>query len=497
MSRQSPAMKELVKQVQRSLAGEDNQVQVAEIKHHDGQLLIPNGMSVDSAIELLERRRDYLEEEVQVSQTFNVFPWDGANALAICLEEMFGWAAAEGTPGFFGKTPPKMINIEVGPGMSRKIPWGRFSLPGVEGFLQTGVERKNGRIVFVCHSVVKRNSEATVQALYDRIGAYLNEHSIYAGQAIKIRFRDDNGNVLEMPEPSFLATDHISRDMLVYSKDVQDAIETNLFTPIERLADCKANDIPVKRGVLLGGPYGTGKTMAATVASRLAVDNGVTYLYVPHCDELADAIEFAKQYERSACVIFCEDIDRAITGERSVKMDDILNILDGIDTKGAQIITVLTTNHLEDINPAMLRPGRLDAIIDVTAPDAEAVQRLVRLYGKGAVSESEDLTEVGNILEGTIPAVIAEVVKRAKLAQLRLQPKGTKVETISAEALVISAKSMQSQVELLNKLSNVQKPAPTFNEVIGEALRPVVTEMLSEQVKLVAEQVGEIHERVV
>ena len=493
MSRQQAMIKDLAKAVQRSLASEDAAVNVVEIKHHEGQLLIPHGMSVRSAIELLERREEYLEEVVVVSQTFNVFPFDGANALAICLEEMFGWAAAEATPGFFGSTPPRMITIEVGPGLTRKIPWGRFSLPGVDGFLQTGVSRKHGRIVFTCHSEVKRNSEGTVQALYDRIGKYLNENSIYAGQAIKIRFRDDAGDLLEMPEPSFLPVEHISRDMLVYSKDVQDAIETNLFTPIERLADCKANDIPVKRGVLLGGPYGTGKTMAATVASRLAVDNGVTYLYVPHCDELADAIEFAKQYERSACVIFCEDIDRAITGERSVKMDDILNILDGIDTKGAQIITVLTTNHLEDINPAMLRPGRLDAIIDVTAPDAEAVQRLVRLYGKGAVSESEDLTEVGQIMQGFIPAVIAEVVKRAKLAQLRLQDKGTKVETISAQALVISAKSMQSQVELLNKLSSQVKPEPTFAEVLGEALTPTVAKLLGDSVQ----QVKQMHDRIV
>lgn len=490
MSRNVPAPK------QRSLATEDNTVQVAEIKHHDGQLLIPTGMSVDQAIELLARRRDYLEEEVVVQQSFNVFPWDGANALAICLEAKFGWAAAEGTPGFFGKTPPRMITIEVGPGITRKIPWGRFSLPGVDGFLQTGVERKHGRIVFTCYAVVKRNSEKTVEDLYNDIGKYLNEHSIYAGQAIKIRFRDDAGQLLEMPEPTFLPTDHISRDMLVYSKDVQEAIETNLFTPVERLADCKANGIPVKRGVLLGGPYGTGKTMAATVASKLAVDNGVTYLYVPHCDELADAIEFAKQYERSACVIFCEDIDRAITGERSVKMDDILNILDGIDTKGAQIITVLTTNHLEDINPAMLRPGRLDAIIDVTAPDAEAVQRLVRLYGKGTVAESEDLTEVGQILEGTIPAVIAEVVKRAKLAQLRLQPKGTMVEAISAEALVISAKSMQSQVDLLSKLSNQQKAEPTFTEVLGEALAPTVERLLNEKLDVALVQVKEVHQQV-
>ena len=106
----------------RTPATEDQAVHVAEIKHHDGQLLIPNGMSVDNAIDLLQRRRDYLQEAVKVTRTFNVFPWDGANALAIALEDQFGWAAAEATPGFFGDTPPEMMTIEVGPGLTRKIP---------------------------------------------------------------------------------------------------------------------------------------------------------------------------------------------------------------------------------------------------------------------------------------------------------------------------------------------------------------------------------------
>lgn len=488
MSRSAPALS-------RNLSDEDKRVQVAEVVHHEGQLAIPNGMSVRQAIDLLERREHYLEEEVQVSRTFNVFPWDGANALNIALKDQFGWAAAEATPGFFGKTPPKMITIEVGFGMTRTIPWGRFSLPGITGFLQTGADRKDGRIVFVCHAIVKRQDEKTVEALYDRIGAYLNENSIYAGQAIKIRFRDDNGDLLDMPEPKFMDTSFISRDMLVYSKDVTEAIETNLFAPIERIKDCVANGIPVKRGVLLGGPYGTGKTMAATVASKLAVDNGVTYLYIPHADELNDAIEFAKQYERNACVIFCEDIDRAINGERSVAMDDILNILDGIDTKNAQIITVLTTNHLENINPAMLRPGRLDAIINVNAPDAEAVQRLIRLYGKGTIAESTDLTEAGEILDGAIPAVIAEVVKRAKLAQLRRQEPGTQVEAITAEAVVDAAKSMQSQIDLLNEQSKKKHVEPTFKDVMGGALLHALTN--DESYTELTKQVKEVKQYVV
>ena len=478
-----------------SLNEVEKKTHVAEVVYHGDKLMLPEGMSISEAIHLLDRRRDYLEEAVVINRTFNVFPWDGANALAECLTEKFGWAAAESTPGFFGSRPPQMINIEVGPGITKRIPWGRFSLPNVSGHIDTGVSEKDGRFCFSANASVLRKDESTVEQLFDAIENRLKRHSIYTGKAIKIRFRDDEGDLLEMPEPKFLETSGISRDMLVYSQDVQEAIETNLFAPIERVNDCIENGIPVKRGVLLGGPYGTGKTMAATVASRLAVDAGVTYLYVPRSDELADAIEFAKQYQETACVIFCEDIDRAVSGERSVAMDDILNILDGIDTKSSKIIVVLTTNHLENINPAMLRPGRLDAIIDVAPPDAEAVQKLIRLYGAGTISESADLSAAGKLLAGTIPAVIAEVVKRAKLVQLRLQKPGTKVEQISAEAVFKAAETMQSQIQLLADQSKPKDQEPTFNEVMGGALAHALNGT-KEMMGTTAKQVDELHNRI-
>jgi len=474
----------------------EQKTHVAEVVYHGEQLTLPEGMGMDEAIALLERRRDYLEEEVQVQRTFNVFPWDGANALAEALTKQFGWAAAEGTPGFFGKRPPAMLNIEVGPNQTKQIPWGRFSLPGVSGYVQTAATRKDGRICFVAAAEVLRKDEGVVNRLFDNVAEYLKQHSIYTGQAIKIRFRDDDGDLLDMPEPKFLDTAGVSRDQLIYSREVQEAIETNLFTPIERVADCAANGIPVKRGVLLGGPYGTGKTMAATVASRLAVDAGVTYLYVPRSDELADAIEFAKQYQETACVIFCEDIDRAVSGERSVAMDDILNILDGIDTKSSKIITVLTTNHLENINPAMLRPGRLDAIINVQAPDAEAVERLIKLYGKGTIADDADLGPASELLAGTIPAVIAEVVKRAKLVQLQSQEPGTVVERISGDAVLKAAETMQDQIELLANQSKPKDREPTFNEVMGGAVAHALNGT-KESLARMGKQVHEVHDEVV
>lgn len=461
---------------------------VAEIRYTDGPMTLPNGMTIKDAIDLLKRREKYLTEPVNIKEVFDAFPWDGAHAIDAVLTRLFGWAAATATPGFFGPTPPDLISIDVGPNQVKQVPWGAFSLPGVEGLIECSAQRKNGRWNFALEGQVQRKDEATIQRIFAAVREELRERSIYRGQAIKIRFTSDDGRKLPLPEPKFMDTSKISEEMVIYSDAVQQQVKVNLFTPITRVHDCIANDIPVKRGIILGGPYGTGKTLAATVASKLAVDNGITFIYVARADELAEAIEFAKQYQSPACVIFCEDIDRAMSGERSVKMDDILNIIDGIDTKQANLITVLTTNHLETINPAMLRPGRLDAVIEVTAPDAKAVEKLIRLYGGEAVEASTDLREVGVTLAGNIPAVIAEVVKRAKLAQLGLQAPGERVTKLSAQALLTAAQSMTSQIDLLRRRSEPKDELPT--------LETVMTGVFSKALNGTKEKIAEIHKEV-
>lgn len=470
-------------------------VSVAEIVRHGEKLILPSGMSLEQAADLIKRRAEYEQEETAFSETYDVLPFDGAHALAEVLIAKFGWAPATSTPGFFGNRPPHLISVEVAPGEFKRVPWGRFSLPNIKGHVETDVGMKDGRYTFSISARILRVDEETVRSLCAEVREYLKEGSIYKGKALKIRFRDDDGDALQMPEPKFMDTSKIDPNGLIYAADVQAAVETNLFTPVRRVHDCIANGISVKRGVLLSGTYGTGKTMAATVASRLATDAGVTYLYVPRADELADAIEFAKQYQSPACVIFCEDIDRSVNGERSVEMDDILNILDGIDTKNANIITVLTTNDLNSINPAMLRPGRLDAVIDVTPPDGPAVEKLLRLYAGSTIDAATDLTEAGRVLAGNIPAVIAEVVKRAKLSQLRLQAPGEPVAKISEEALVEAAKTMRAQVTLLRERSESKVEEPTLHGVLGDlvqkALAPVFAQLetLEGKVDSIEEQV--------
>jgi ATP-dependent 26S proteasome regulatory subunit len=104
-----------------------------------------------------------------------------------------------------------------------------------------------------------------------------------------------------------------------------------------------------------------------------------------------------------------------VSGERNAEIDDILNTIDGVTSKNAEIITVLTSNHAADINPAMLRPGRLDVILSIQPPDAEAAEKLMRIYGRGLIPDHASLKKSGKALAGKIPAVIRECVERAKL----------------------------------------------------------------------------------
>jgi hypothetical protein len=444
----------------KNASSNDESTAIAEVIHQGEKLILPAEMSLDRAITLLRRRREYESKGVVVQETFDVFPLDGACALDAVLQRRYGWAPAIKTPGFFTDNPPSLISVEVGPDQVRQVPWGGFLLPNVEGRIMTTTAMKDSRRVFAVTADILRRDEAVIRALFDELRAETRTNSIYRGKAIKLRFKDEDGDKLSMPEPKFLRVEDIDTSKLVYSDSVYRQISTNLFVPIMRAHDCILNGISLKRGVMMEGNFGTGKTLAAAAASKLAVEAGITYVYVPRADELADAIEFAKQYQSPACVVFCEDIDRVLGGGRSVAIDDILNMVDGIDSKTNNIIVVLTTNALSQINPAMMRPGRLDAVIEITEPDAAAVERLIRVYGGASISPSTDLTRVGEELAGNIPAVIAEVVKRAKLAQLALQAPGTIVEMLSEQALLDAALSIRAQVQLLRRTSAKPDDAP-------------------------------------
>lgn len=459
------------------------EVHVAEVVHHGEQITLPADMTIDQAIKTLLQRREYLEQDVHIRQEYNRFPWDGAWALHEVLRKKYGWAQMRPQKSMFGEKPPQMINVEIAPGDVRSVPWGQFTLPNIEGgLISCGFNGSS----FLLQAKVKRKYEAYVRELFADVKRQLDNHSIYMGQPVRLRYIEGE----ELPKIDFVPVDDADTEKLIYSREIEGAIITNLFTPIRRIQDCIKNGISVKRGVLLSGPYGTGKTLAAKAAAKLAREKGITFIYIDKAADYAKGIEFAKVYSNPAAMVFCEDIDRVTSGERTQDVDDILNIIDGVDSKSYNIMTVLTTNNLERITPAMQRPGRLDAVIEVLPPDAEAAQRLVRAYGGELVKPDEDLTEVGRELEGYVPAVIAEVVKRAKLHQLRFIDEGEPLTEISAQALLDAAVTIRSQAERLRSAKE-EHDVNTIDRLISGHVERTVSDVT----RKMSREVDEIHQR--
>lgn len=426
----------------------------------------PTPMSLRESSEVLRRKADEEEQEITVSEVIDALPWDGAQAFAKAIESLYGWGIMQAKRGFFGmKIPPVVRSIKIGPGAKDTIQvfWGDTYIPQMDAVLSTSAGMKDGKYVFQIGGTIRKNQRHNLETLVALTRIYANTKSIYKGKAIRM-FVDKKGQLDPEKEPEFLKLSDETIRELIFSDDVKHQIETNLFAPIQYPEACRELKIPLKRGVLLEGRYGVGKSMTATATAKLATDNGWTFIMLDRVAGLKQVLDFAHRY--APVVVFAEDIDRVIAGdERNVSIDDVLNTLDGVQGKNHEIITVLTTNHADKINRAMLRPGRLDAIVTVTPPDAEAAQKLMRLYGRGLIDPASSLEKAGEALAGQIPAVIREAVERAKLAGIA-RIGGVPKELVDND-LVVAAGTMKAHLELMDG----QKPKEQSHaEIIGEAV---------------------------
>lgn len=435
------------------------------VEYEGDKIVLPVGMGFNEAISWMERKRDEENTEVAISEDIDAFPLDGAVAFSNVLSRRYGWTNLVPTPGFFGDSPPAMIGVEVGPGETVQVPWGRCKIPKISGYLETSFNVKEGRPVFRLAGVVRRKDEKIINEIAHEVREEVRQNSIYRGQAIKMKFRDEDGNRPDFDPsfcPTFIDVTKIDESDLIFPQATGEMVETTLFSPVIHTEKNRRFNIPLKRGVMLEGPYGTGKTLTAYVLSSKCVTHGWTFLYVDDVRDLDLAIGFAKFYE--PCVVFAEDVDRAVKTERSTKVDRYLNVLDGIDSKGHEIMVVLTSNNVDVINKAFLRPGRIDSVIRIDPPDGEAIVKLVRKYGNTENTKvdatDEQLLEVTEPLVGKNAAFIREAVERAKLNAVATSED---VLTIDADSLRIAASTMQHHLRL------TEPPKPESNGSAGDA----------------------------
>lgn len=436
------------------------------------KIVLPEQMAIPTAITWLNRKQQELEKQIETKTVFDCYPTDGAVAFYRALESVYGFTDPQRRKTWFGTFPPVFVDVKTGINSSVRVPVGEIKVPDVDGAFYSAWTVNKGRARFTMTYVGKKKHEADVNRIVSETKRLIEEESIYKGKAIRIEFPDPNNiRSFEDFEPEFMDTTDTDPSQLIFPDDVERKVQTSLFGPVRRTEFARKAGVPLKRGVLLAGPYGVGKTLTAAVLAKYCEDEDWAFLYLRKIVDLPMAIEFAKMY--GPAVIFAEDIDEILgTNARTSEVNEILNTIDGVDSKRSEIMVVLTTNHVENINRAMLRPGRLDDVITVRPPDAEAAIRLVQQYGGDLIDPSDDFTEAGQLLDGMIPAVIREVVERAKLGAIAFEEE----LIINNESLTTAAATMRDQLELLEDRAPDNRSG---NEKAAEALGDKVITGLS------------------
>lgn len=427
----------------------------------------PDKMPLDAAIKALQRKKKDEETELDVHEILNAYPEDALVAMNLAMKQKYGWASPTPQMSFFGPVAPDLITVKTGPGAkeSIQVPYGSFTLPNVENPITTHRHRTAEGPCLIITGTVRKREAQVVKELAELTREILRTQSIYKGKAIRLK-ADSDGDLAHDTPPEFIQTNNIKETDLILNRDELDQVRAALWAPIEHTEACVRHQIPLNRGVLLEGPYGTGKTMTAHVTSKVCVENGWTYILLDDVRALKDALLFAQRYQPA--VVFAEDVDR-VAEIRDQRGNDLLNTIDGVLTKNSQVITVLTTNYVEKLDRAMLRPGRLDAVVTIRPPESDAVQQLVRLYGRGLVAKDADLNAVGDALSGNIPATIREVVERSKLAMI-----SNGRNEVTGDELLIAAKGMERHLNLLK----AEKPALSLEHQLGASFKAVMKQSL-------------------
>jgi chaperone BCS1 len=158
--------------------------------------------------------------------------------------------------------------------------------------------------------------------------------------------------------------------------------------------------IPYRRGILLHGPPGTGKSSAvAAIASSLKMDIAILNLGSAMLGD-AELAELLGDLPSNA-ILLVEDIDCVFVERKAgeekinrVSFSGLLNALDGV-AAGEGRILFATTNHRERLDPALVRPGRIDRQVEIGYADRDQTRRLFLRFFPQASAEQADRFAAG------------------------------------------------------------------------------------------------------
>ncbi len=226
-------------------------------------------------------------------------------------------------------------------------------------------------------------------------------------------------------------------------------------------------------GVLLYGPPGTGKSLLAKALAREAeavffhvrVTNVVTKWYAESWEVLQEV--FTQVKESGRCILFLDEIDdlvfdRAAPEELRAASRRLVNSigeqLDDIGRSG-DILAVASTNRPDAVDPTLIRPGRIDRLIEVPLPENEGKREILQIHLRQAEAIAgrklfADL-DFDAILARTVKmsgADIAEIVQKALEGKVQQEGAGGQPGPVTTEDVQHSLEEYRKTKEIIEKI---------------------------------------------
>ncbi|QDA32056.1 proteasome-activating nucleotidase [Thermococcus indicus] len=232
--------------------------------------------------------------------------------------------------------------------------------------------------------------------------------------------------VIERPKVSYKDIGGLDRQL----QELREAIELPLRHPelFEKVG------IEPPKGVLLYGPPGCGKTL---MAKALAHEANATFIRVVGSELVRKFIgegarlvhelfELAK--EKAPTIIFIDEIDaigakrmdETTGGEREVNrtLMQLLAEMDGFDPRG-NVKIIAATNRPDILDPALLRPGRFDRLIEVPLPDFKGRLEIIKVHTRKMNLRDVDLRVIAEMTEGASGADLKAIATEAGMFAIR------------------------------------------------------------------------------
>ena len=251
-------------------------------------------------------------------------------------------------------------------------------------------------------------------------------------------------------------------------EDVREELTTAIVEPIRNPEVYARVGITAPTGVLLWGPPGCGKTLLAKAVANESRANFISVkgpeLLNKYVGESERAVRqvFVRARASVPCVIFFDELD-ALVPRRDDALSDasarvvntLLTELDGLGPSREGIYVIAATNRPDIIDPAMLRPGRLETLLFVGLPGpAERVAILRTLITRRKVPVEfgeEELRQLAESCEGFSGADLGSLLRRAGYAAIKRK------DSIRLEDLVAAKEFVRPSVTDLKKYERLRR----------------------------------------